>query len=185
MVASVLANASKYRKRTRMIYDRETARRILELIEELRQRALTLAKPEEEHIRVRARYSLLTRPRCNHHGAYRDDEILMQPLGMVFNVFHHHSHQLFVGDASGWAMSPNARKVSEIPTTMPAHIPEVVSLVGSVRSIRNISCLSRSIAMLSQVAKREHSIRAAEIFLGVCDAEQADQCQHGKYDVQV
>ena len=55
IVASVLAKARKYRKLTRMIDDRETARRILELIEELKQRALALAKPDEEHIRVRAR----------------------------------------------------------------------------------------------------------------------------------
>ena len=50
IVASVLAKARKYRKLTRMIDDRETARRILELIEELKQRALALAKPDEEHI---------------------------------------------------------------------------------------------------------------------------------------
>jgi len=55
IVASVLAKARKYRKLTRMIDDRETARRILELIEELKQGALALAKPDEEHIRVRAR----------------------------------------------------------------------------------------------------------------------------------
>src|SRR3954447_4584012 len=54
IVASVLAKARKYRKLTRMIDDRETARRILELIEELKQRAVAVAKPDEEHIRVRA-----------------------------------------------------------------------------------------------------------------------------------
>ena len=55
IVASVLAKAKKYRKLTRMIGDRETAQRILELTAELKQRALALAKPDEEHIRVRAR----------------------------------------------------------------------------------------------------------------------------------
>jgi len=55
LVTSVLAKASKYRKLTRMVGDSETIRRILELTEELKQRAVALAKPDEEHIRVRAR----------------------------------------------------------------------------------------------------------------------------------
>jgi hypothetical protein len=55
IVASVLAKARKYRNLTRMIDDRDTARGILELIEELKARALALVKPDEEHIRVRAR----------------------------------------------------------------------------------------------------------------------------------
>src|SRR5437764_10431247 len=38
-----------------MIDDRETAQRILELTAELKQRALALAKPDQEHIRIRAR----------------------------------------------------------------------------------------------------------------------------------
>jgi hypothetical protein len=55
IVASVLAKAKRYRKLTRMVSDRETAQRILELTDELKQRALALAKPAEEHIRTRAR----------------------------------------------------------------------------------------------------------------------------------
>jgi hypothetical protein len=55
IVASVLAKANRYRKLTRMIDDRETAQRILQLTEELKERALALAEPNEEHTRVRAR----------------------------------------------------------------------------------------------------------------------------------
>jgi hypothetical protein len=55
MVASVVAKAKKYRKLTRMIDDPETAQRILELTAELKERALTLAKPDQDHIRIRAR----------------------------------------------------------------------------------------------------------------------------------
>jgi hypothetical protein len=55
IVASILAKASKYRKLTRMVGDNETITRILDLTEEMKQRALALAKPDEEHIRVRAR----------------------------------------------------------------------------------------------------------------------------------
>jgi Protein of unknown function (DUF2934) len=55
IVASVLAKARKYRKLTRMIDDRETAQRILELTVELKERALALAKPDQERIRTRAR----------------------------------------------------------------------------------------------------------------------------------
>jgi hypothetical protein len=55
LVASIFAKAKKYRSFTRMIDDLETAQRILELTEELKVRALALAKPEEDHIRVRAR----------------------------------------------------------------------------------------------------------------------------------
>ena len=55
IVASVLAKAMKYRNLTRMIDDRETAQRILEWTGELKQQALALAKPDEEHIRIRAR----------------------------------------------------------------------------------------------------------------------------------
>jgi hypothetical protein len=54
-LASIFAKAKKYRSFTRMIDDRETAQRILELTEELKVRALALAKPEEDHIRIRAR----------------------------------------------------------------------------------------------------------------------------------
>jgi len=54
-VARILAKASKYRNLTRMVGDNETIKQILELTEELKQRAIALAKPDEEHIRVRAR----------------------------------------------------------------------------------------------------------------------------------
>jgi hypothetical protein len=55
IVASVLARAKKYRNLTRMIDDPETAQRILELTEELKLRALALARPDEDRIRMRAR----------------------------------------------------------------------------------------------------------------------------------
>ena len=55
IVASVLAKAKKYRRYTRMIGDAETARRILDLTEELKQTALALAKADEDRIRIRAR----------------------------------------------------------------------------------------------------------------------------------
>jgi hypothetical protein len=55
IVASILAKASKYRRLTRMVGDNETIKRILELTDELKERALALATPDEEHIRVRAR----------------------------------------------------------------------------------------------------------------------------------
>src|SRR5437588_106094 len=55
IVASVLAKAEKYRNLTRMIGDGETAQRILELTEELKLRALALAKPDEDGVRMRAR----------------------------------------------------------------------------------------------------------------------------------
>jgi|tagenome__1003787_1003787.scaffolds.fasta_scaffold20856501_2 hypothetical protein len=55
IVANVVAKAKKYRNFTRMIDDRETAGRILELTAELKTRALALAKGDEHHIRLRAR----------------------------------------------------------------------------------------------------------------------------------
>ena len=54
IVASVLAKAKKYRRFTRMIGDPETARRMLDLTEELKQTALALAKADEDRIRIRA-----------------------------------------------------------------------------------------------------------------------------------
>jgi hypothetical protein len=54
-LANILAKARKYRNLRRMIDDQETSQRILELTEELKQRALALAKPDEGHIRIRAR----------------------------------------------------------------------------------------------------------------------------------
>ena len=55
VVAGVLAKAKRYRRITRVIGDPETAQRILELTDELRQTALHLARADEEHIRIRAR----------------------------------------------------------------------------------------------------------------------------------
>ena len=55
IVASVLAKAKKYHRFTRMIGDPETARRILDLTEELKQTALAIAKADEDRIRIRAR----------------------------------------------------------------------------------------------------------------------------------
>ena len=52
---SILAKAKKYRNLTRMIGDEEASQRILQLTEELKQRALALAKPDQDHIRIRAR----------------------------------------------------------------------------------------------------------------------------------
>jgi hypothetical protein len=54
-VASILAKAKKYRDMTRMIGDEEASQRILELTEELKRRALSLAKSDNDHIRIRAR----------------------------------------------------------------------------------------------------------------------------------
>jgi hypothetical protein len=47
--------AKKYRNLTRMIDDPETAQRILGLTEELKLRALALARPDKDRIRMRAR----------------------------------------------------------------------------------------------------------------------------------
>jgi hypothetical protein len=55
VVAGVLAKAKRYRRITRVIGDRETAERILELTDELTQTALDLARADEEQIRIRAR----------------------------------------------------------------------------------------------------------------------------------
>ena len=55
VVASLLEKASKYREFARWIGDRETVQQILALAGELKQRALALAKPNEDKIRNRAR----------------------------------------------------------------------------------------------------------------------------------
>jgi hypothetical protein len=55
VVASLLEKANKYREFARWVSDRETIHRILALAGELKQRALALAKPDEEKIRKRAR----------------------------------------------------------------------------------------------------------------------------------
>jgi hypothetical protein len=55
VVASLLDKASKYREFARWIGDRETVQQILALAGELKQRALALAKPNEDKIRKRAR----------------------------------------------------------------------------------------------------------------------------------
>ena len=55
VVASLLEKANKYREFARWIGDRETVHHILGLAGELKQRALALAKPNEDKIRKRAR----------------------------------------------------------------------------------------------------------------------------------
>ncbi len=55
VVASLLEKANKYREFARWVSDRETVHQILALAGELKQRALALAKPDEEKIRKRAR----------------------------------------------------------------------------------------------------------------------------------
>jgi hypothetical protein len=55
LVASLVEKANKYRNFARWVGDRETVQGILALVEELKQRARALAKPNEEKIRVRAR----------------------------------------------------------------------------------------------------------------------------------
>ena len=55
VVGSLLMKARKYRDFARWIGDWETAQRILALAEELKSRALALAKPDERRIRKRAR----------------------------------------------------------------------------------------------------------------------------------
>ena len=55
LVARLVEKANKYRNFARWVGDRETVRGILALVEELKQRARALAKPNEEKIRVRAR----------------------------------------------------------------------------------------------------------------------------------
>ena len=55
VVASLLEKANKYREFARWIGDRETVHHILGLAGELKQRALALAKPNEDKIRNRAR----------------------------------------------------------------------------------------------------------------------------------
>jgi Protein of unknown function (DUF2934) len=55
IVSSLLAKARKYREFARWVGDRETARNISLLAEELKQRARALARPSESRIRKRAR----------------------------------------------------------------------------------------------------------------------------------
>jgi hypothetical protein len=55
LVASLVEKANKYRNFTRWVGDGESVQRILALVEELKQRARALAKPNEEKIRKRAR----------------------------------------------------------------------------------------------------------------------------------
>jgi hypothetical protein len=55
IVVHLLAKANRYRDLARCISDSGTVREILELTEELKQRARILAKPNEDQIRKRAR----------------------------------------------------------------------------------------------------------------------------------
>ena len=54
LVGCLLTKAQKYRSFARWIGDRETAQRILALAEELKNRARSLARPDERLIRRRA-----------------------------------------------------------------------------------------------------------------------------------
>src|SRR5712671_1664553 len=74
VVASLLEKASKYREFARWIGDRETVHRILALAGELKQRALALAKPNEDKIRKRAREIWEE----NNRPDGRDDEFWLQ-----------------------------------------------------------------------------------------------------------
>jgi Protein of unknown function (DUF2934) len=55
VVADLLEKANKYRNFARWVGDRETIQRILALVEELKQKARSIARPNEEKIRKRAR----------------------------------------------------------------------------------------------------------------------------------
>jgi hypothetical protein len=55
VVASLLEKANKYREFARWVSDRETVHQILALAGELKQRALAVARPDEDKIRKRAR----------------------------------------------------------------------------------------------------------------------------------
>jgi hypothetical protein len=55
VVAGLLMKANKYRNFARWVDDWETAQRILALAEELKNRARSLARPDERRIRKRAR----------------------------------------------------------------------------------------------------------------------------------
>jgi hypothetical protein len=54
VVADLLEKANKYQNFARWVGDRETIQRILALVEELKQRARSIARPNEEKIRKRA-----------------------------------------------------------------------------------------------------------------------------------
>jgi Protein of unknown function (DUF2934) len=54
VVADLLEKANKYRNFARWVGDRETIQRILALVEELKQKARSIARPNEEKIRKRA-----------------------------------------------------------------------------------------------------------------------------------
>src|SRR5258705_3966332 len=54
IVSGLLAKARKYRDFAWMTGDWETSKRILGLAEELRQQAVSLARPNEKHVRKRA-----------------------------------------------------------------------------------------------------------------------------------
>jgi Protein of unknown function (DUF2934) len=74
LVASLLEKANKYRDFARWIGDGETVQRILALTEELKQRARTLARPNEDKIRKRAREIWEE----NNRPAGRDEEFWLQ-----------------------------------------------------------------------------------------------------------
>ena len=74
IVHQLLTTADKYRQFARWIGDHETVRRILALTDELKQRARTMANPEEAKIRNRAREIW----EDNGRPAGRDEEFWFQ-----------------------------------------------------------------------------------------------------------
>lgn len=69
-VTHLRAKADKYRMLARWVTDPETAARIMELTQELEQRANTMDKPSDEQISKRAREIWEE----NHRPTGRDDE---------------------------------------------------------------------------------------------------------------
>jgi hypothetical protein len=74
VVRSLLMKAKKYRNFAGWVGDSETAQRILALAEELKSRALALARPDERRIRKRAREIW----EQNGRPAGRDEEFWLQ-----------------------------------------------------------------------------------------------------------
>jgi hypothetical protein len=74
VVADLLEKANKYRNFARWVGDRETIQRILALVEELKQKARSIARPNEEKIRARAREIWEE----NHRPVGRDEDFWLQ-----------------------------------------------------------------------------------------------------------
>jgi hypothetical protein len=74
VVADLLEKANKYRNFARWVGDRETIQRILALVEELKQKARSIARPNEEKIRKRAQEIWEE----NNRPVGRDEEFWLQ-----------------------------------------------------------------------------------------------------------